>query len=271
MPILSQTVPVQLDTAYSPYFAANWREAFADVAKQGLTGLELAVAYPNDLDADAVLEEARRHELCITTLSTGQICGLEGLFLTSADADARRRAAEVLRAHIRLSTHLGRPHVTIGLLRGGFGNDAGTEALLAEMLWPLCAAAKDEGVKLQIEPINRTETAILNSTQQVLDFLRALNEPEAIGVLYDSYHSDLEDDDLLAAAQAALPSITNVHFADRGRLLPGEGGIDFSALTKLLLNAGYAGPIALETKCLPSREHVLTHYGKSMLQATKIS
>lgn len=271
MLILSQTVPVQLDTAYSPYHAANWREAFADVARQGLNGLELAVAYPDELDAEAVLAEARRYGHAITTLSTGQICGLEGVFLTSADANARQRAADVLRAHIHLSTRLGRPHVTIGLLRGGFGEDAGTEELLAEMLRPLCNVARNEGVKLQIEPINHAETDMLNSTQQVLDFLRALNEPEAIGILYDSYHSDLEDNDMPAAAEAALPYITNVHFADRGRLLPGEGGIHFPALTKQLLNAGYTGPFALETKCLPSREHVLAHYGKRMLQAVKIS
>ncbi len=270
MSILSQTVPVQFDTDYSPYHATDWREAFADVAKQGLTGLELAVAYPEELDADEVLAEAKRHGLAITTLSTGQICGMEGAFLTASDAAARRRAAEILGAHIHLSTRLGRPHVTIGLLRGGFGENAGTNELLAEMLRPLCEMARAEGVMLQIEPINRLESDMLNSTLQTLGFLQELNEPDAMGLLYDSYHSDLEDAAPLAAAKAALPYITNVHLADRGRLLPGEGGFDFPALVRLLVESGYTGTFALETKCLPSRAHVLANYGSSIAQATKI-
>ncbi|MCL2671416.1 MAG: sugar phosphate isomerase/epimerase [Clostridiales bacterium] len=269
MPILAQTVPIQYDTPYSPYAAKDWRAAFADVARQELTGVELAIAYPAEVDANAVLAETGRYGLAIVTLSTGQICGLDGQFLTAADKDARRRAAESLRGHIRLSAKLGRPHVTVGLLRGGFGEEAGTEELLAEMLRPLCEMAENEGVRLQIEPINRTETDLLHTTQAVLDFLHGLNMPKAIGLLFDSYHSDWEDPDLLSAARAALPVTSHVHFADRGRLLPGEGGIDFPALTAFLLGAGYAGAFALETRCLPSKAHVLAHYGKSFLQATK--
>jgi sugar phosphate isomerase/epimerase len=265
MPFLSQTVPLQFDTAYSPYPAAGWREAFRDVAGNGLTGLELAVAYPQDVDAAAVAAEAKRYSLTITTLSTGQICGLEGQFLTSADPDSRRAAADTILQHIRLSAKIGRPHVTVGLIRGGFGQNSGTEELLAEMLHPLCQAAAAAGARLQIEPINCGEASLLNSTWQTMAFIRSMGNPPGLGILYDTYHSDLEDGEPLAALEAALPLITNVHFADRGRLLPGEGGIDFRSVYQMLLKAGYGDAFTLETKCLPSREYVLDHYGERLL------
>lgn len=271
LPILSQTVPLQFDTAYSPYAASDWRAAFADVADHGLTGVELAIAYPEEVDTGAVLAEAGRHGLAITTISTGQICGREGCFLTAANAGSRERAAAVLRDHIRLSVRLGRPHVTVGLLRGGFGDNAGGNELLSEMLHPLCKMAESEGVRLQIEPINHQETAMLNSTQQTLDFMRGMGNPAALGILYDTYHSDIEDEDPLSAAKSALPYITNVHFSDRDRFLPGEKGIDFSALYALLNANGYRYAYALETKCLPTQEHVLAHYGESIKNVIKIS
>lgn len=269
MPLISQTVPLQFDTVYSPYAASDWRTAFSDSAKKGMTGVELAVAYPDRVDTDEVAAEAKRSGLTITSISTGQICGMEGCFLTAANPDSRRLAAETVSAHIRLSSRLGRPKVTVGLLRGGFGENAGSSELLAEMLYPLCETAKNEGVKLQLEPINRLETAILNSTQKTLDFLREMGYPDALGILYDTFHSDLEDEDPLASAKAALPYITNVHFADRERFLPGEKGIDFSALYALLSEGGYQHAYALETKCLPTREHVLAHYGESIINIIK--
>jgi sugar phosphate isomerase/epimerase len=270
MPILSQTVPLQFDTPYSPYPAAGWRQAFRDVAGRSLIGLELALAYPQDVDAAAVAAEAQRYNLTITTLSTGQICGLEGQFLTSSDPDSRKAAAATILNHIRLSAKIGRPHVTIGLIRGGFGQNSGTEELLAQALRPLCQAAADEGVRLQIEPINRGEVSLLNSTWQTIAFIRSMGNPPGLGILYDTYHSDLEDGEPLAAAAASLPYLTNVHVADRGRLLPGEGGIDFRSLYRLLLEAGYQGALTLETKCLPSREHILAHYGERLLAVRHI-
>ena len=44
MNLLCQTVPLQYDTVYSPYAAAEWKAAFADLHAQVFTGVEIAVA-----------------------------------------------------------------------------------------------------------------------------------------------------------------------------------------------------------------------------------
>lgn len=262
MNILSQTVPIQFDTVFSPYAAADWRAAFEDVALLGLTGVELAVAYPERVDAALVRSAAQNYGLAITTLSTGQIYGLAGLYLTAPDAQARAKAAGILRGHIDLSAKLGLPHVTVGLVRGKLepGGEALLEERLADALFPLLAYAREQGVKLQIEAINRGETSFLNSAAKTLSFIDKLNAGETLGLLYDTYHSHLEDADMADAVRAAAGKITNVHFADSHRGLPGEGTIDFAPVMRALEETGYRGALTLETLCVPTREHVLAHY-----------
>ncbi len=269
MNTLSQTVPIQYDTVFSPYAAAHWREAFADVAKNGLTGVEIAVAYPERADAADVLNEAKKNGLAITTISTGQIYGLGGLYLTSPDAEIRERAVEVVRGHIDLAAKLGFPPVTIGLLRGKLepGAKEELEALLAHTLAPLCAYAEEKGVTLQIEAINRKETSIINSTKEVLAFIERMGNPKSLGLLFDTYHSNLEDGDTIATARLAAGKITNVHLADSHRGLPGEGTIDFPAVCRAIKEGGYTGAFALETLSVPTREHVLAHYAASIKKA----
>lgn len=266
MNILSQTVPLQFDTVFSPYPASGWRAAFADVAAKGLAGVELAVAYPELADAADVLAEAQRHNLAITTLSTGQIYALEGLFLASPDLRVRLRAAQIVRGHIALSAKLGRPNVTIGLIRGKLepGGKEALEARLAEVLAPLVKRAREEGVMLQIEAISRGETSLLNSTAECLAFLERMGNPEALGLLFDTYHANIEDGDTAAAVRAAAGKIKNVHLADSHRGLPGEGEIDFAPIIAALRESGYRGAFALETLCVPTKEHVLEHYADAV-------
>ncbi len=270
MNLLCQTVPLQYDTVYSPYAAAEWKAAFADLHAQGFTGVEIAVAYPERIDADAVNREAEKRALTVTSISTGQAFGRDGWFLASRDAKIRACAADVLRAHIALSANIGRPRVTIGLLRGRPEQPtAESLRLLGETLPPLIELAERAGVTLQIEPINRAETTFLNTTRETLHFLRSLGNPGSVGLLYDTFHSHLEDGDMLAAAREAGERMTNVHIAGVDRCLPGEGAIDFPAVLAEILKTGYAGPIALETMCVPSREFVLANAGAALLDAVR--
>ena len=60
---LSQIVPLQHDSIVSPYPAAGWRAAFADLGRKGFTGVEIAVTYPERIDVPA---------LCRTLFRSGQ-------------------------------------------------------------------------------------------------------------------------------------------------------------------------------------------------------
>jgi hydroxypyruvate isomerase len=74
-----------------------------------------------------------------------------------------------------------------------------------------------------------------------------------VGVLFDAYHVQRTEGDLLAPLQAAGTSIAHVQVADvPGRGRPGSGTIDFEGFFGALGGSGYEGWIGLEH--LPSAD-----------------
>lgn len=261
---LSQIVPLQHDSIVSPYPAAGWRAAFADLGRKGFTGVEIAVTYPERIDVPALCRAAAENHLAVTTISTGQSYWEEGISLTAPDPAVRARAAAIVRGHVDLSARIGHPPVTIGLLRGQPEDGAAALELLAQELLPLAAYAAGRGVVLQVEPIRRIETTLLNSTAETLAFLHRLGDPANVGVLFDTFNSSLEDGDVAAAARLAAGRITNLHVVDSDCTLPGCGTLDLPAVLAAALEAGYAGAFTLETLNLPSREYVLEHEAEAL-------
>ncbi len=271
---ISQTVPYQYDTGFSPYKVGQLDRALEDLERYGFTGVEYAVAYPDRVDAEEMNRKTQRHHLAVTTLSTGQIFGLEGAHFTSAHAGERAMAQEIINGQIDLSRRIGDPPVTLGLIRGRCqGKDK--EALwklFRESVLPCVEYAARKGVRLQIEPICKAETGLINSTSEGLRFLEDLGNPAHVGLLYDVYHSYLEDGGAagqLKAIELAGGRIFNVHFADSNRGLPGTGDIDFPAVYQAILHTGYQGAFALENQCVPSAEYVLENYARAMMAVVK--
>ena len=263
---IAQTVPYQVDTGFSPYAVGELETALADLERFGFTGVEFAVAYPDRVDPEEMLRKVSAHRLAVTTLSTGQIYGLEGLYLSSPDRAVRERAQRVIWDHIDLSARIGRPPVTVGLIRGK-GEDGERTRLMElfrDSMLRIADHAAKRAVPVQVECICRAETALLNTTGEGLAFLESLGDPPEIGLLYDTYHSYFEDGDMLRAISAAAGRIFNVHLADSNRGLPGTGEIDFAAVVRAIRETGYRGAFALETKMVPDRAAVLANYAKSM-------
>lgn len=263
---LSQTLPCQFDTVFSPFRAEDFSKALAFISKAGFTGVEVAVARPRHLDADALMAQVKSNGLEITSISTGQAYALYGLCLSSADEEKRGGAVELIKGHIELSYKTGRAPVTIGLLRGKLeeGEKAALYGRFKEALKPCVEYAGKYGVPLQVEPINRAETVLVNTTREGLELLHELGDPPNVGLLYDTYHSYIEDGDMLAAIAAASGRIFNVHFADSHRGLPGYGEIDFPSVYRAIRATGYEGAFALETLAVPTPEFVNEHGYESM-------
>lgn len=263
---ISQTVPYQYDTGFSPYSVAELDKALCDLEAYGFTGVEFAVAYPDQVNADEMLKKAESHKLSVTTLSTGQIVGLAGITMTASDEETRLKAREVICNHIELSSRIGRPPVTIGLLRGKCMEEDKTvlEKRFLETLLPCVDFAEKKNVYIQVEPINRNECGYIKSTDDWFAVWEKAGRPERVSMLFDVFHSRIEDGDSIKAIQKAGSHITNVHFADSNRGLPGTGEMDFPALYKAIVATGYRGAFALETQCVPTKEYVLKNYADSI-------
>lgn len=265
---ISQTIPLQYDTVYSPFSADEFSHALNFLKDNGFSGVEIAIAFPSDVNVLALSKELEKNDLAVTTLSTGQIYGLKGFFLSSADESIRRQAIKTVKGHVELSAMLGYPPVTIGLIRGKLEKeDVGIlKDNLRSSLVECLEFADKRNVILQIEPMCRRETVLVNNTHDALSFLDSLGNPGNLGILFDTYHSNIEDVDMISAIRAAAGKITNVHFSDSNRGLPGQGTIDFGIVYETLKSIGYKGAIALETQCIPSAEYVRENFAKSIFR-----
>ncbi|MGI5900667.1 MAG: TIM barrel protein [Christensenellales bacterium] len=263
----SASISVQYDSPFSPFSGKHFPQALQWVRDCGFEGVELVVSDPSLLDADAVFKQINIHGLKVSTIATGQAAGLEGLSLTSTSRQVREATRQRLLDHVDFAVCLGGANITIGSLRGkGGGLPLCDElTLLRHELLPVAEYAKRCGITINLEPINRYETCLLNTTQAVYEFLNSLDGLENVGILYDTFHSNIEDTDMIQSIKLYGEKFSHVHFADSNRCLPGEGHTDFVGISRALDCIGYDGYISLEVANNPSPQHIIENAAQSLV------
>jgi sugar phosphate isomerase/epimerase len=256
----SVTLAYQKDSGVSPFRAAEFEEGLDWACRFGVDAVELSVAQPGAADIATMRRNLERRNLPVSTLSTGVMVA-DGLTFCDEGASARKNAVRHICSHIDLASGLaGKPAVTIGLARGVGGGNAEMVAkqreMITECLEECCAYASQSGIMLNLEPFNRYESAHLHTSQECAGLIRSLLYKNSIGILYDTFHSNIEDANMTETIKEFGCMFSHVHFADSNRRLPGEGHIDFAAILRALQKTGYDRYISLEVLNVPNREHV---------------
>lgn len=119
-------------------------------------------------------------------------------------------------------------------------------AELAEHLSPVVDHARQAGLRIAVEPLNRYETSLINTVDQALRALEPL-PVEGCGLLLDLYHMNIEEQDVAAAVRRAGERIAHVQVCANDRGAPGADHLDWPALLAALDDVGYAGPLCIES------------------------
>ena len=105
--------------------------------------------------------------------------------------------------------------------------------------------AAKANVTLAVEYLNRFESYFLNTMDQAADFVNRVNKPN-YGVLYDTFHANIEEKDPIGCIGSYMDMIKHVHISENDRGTPGKGHIDFSGTFKALRSGGYDGWFMIE-------------------------
>ena len=106
------------------------------------------------------------------------------------------------------------------------------------------AAAKN--IKLAIEPLNRFECYFLNTVEDATALVKAVNAPN-YGILYDTFHLNIEEKNPVASIAPAFAQINHVHVSENDRGAPGTGhvpwaenavGLQIARLSRLVRDRG---------------------------------
>jgi sugar phosphate isomerase/epimerase len=106
------------------------------------------------------------------------------------------------------------------------------------------AHAKKKGVRIAIEPLNRFETYLFNRCAQALALADAVS-PEC-GVCLDTFHLNIEEEDMYEAIRLAGRRVFDFHVADNNRFAAGLGHLDWTKIVGTLKEIGYDGALTNE-------------------------
>lgn len=105
--------------------------------------------------------------------------------------------------------------------------------------------AREKGIRLTLEAWNRYETYLINRLDQALQMVNEINL-SSVGVMGDTYHMNIEEDDMGDAIRRMGDKLYYLHIADSNRAAPGRGHIDFDEIARALRDIEYNGWIAME-------------------------
>ncbi len=124
----------------------------------------------------------------------------------------------------------------------GFSREQGEEQILT-FLDTIADYADPLGIIIVIEPLNRTESNIINSVPEAVDFARKVNR-NSIRALADFYHMYKENEPLENIV-SYKEWIGHIHVSD-SRHAPGMGDYPYDTFVDCVKRAGYDGRISIE-------------------------
>lgn len=90
------------------------------------------------------------------------------------------------------------------------------------------------GVKFYIQPVSRHATRLIRRLDQAADILHRLHDHPNVQIAADTAHMALEESSLAETVSTHAGMIGYLHAADDGRRLPGQGSLDFGAISAAL-------------------------------------
>ncbi len=117
----------------------------------------------------------------------------------------------------------------------------------AAFLHKLAPLARDSGLVIAVEPLNRFEAYLLNTSAQGIAMMGRVDD-RSVGILHDTFHAHIEEKDPVRALDAVIASgtLAHVHISENDRGTPGSGHARIAEAIALLKARGYTGWITIE-------------------------
>ncbi|MEI7489742.1 MAG: sugar phosphate isomerase/epimerase family protein [Chryseobacterium sp.] len=157
-----------------------------------------------------------------------------------------------------------------GVLHGGIGVFSGNpltenEAEAIVEVWSNVADyAKEKGVNIAIEPVNRYETYVCNTAKNVLDLISKTGK-DNLFLHLDTFHMNIEENNFYDPIILAGNKLKHVHMTESHRGMLGEGTVNWSEFFKALKEINFEGNLVLEnfSSSIPGMQQMVSLWQKS--------
>jgi len=218
----------------------------AQLKEIGYDGVEVPI-FDHDLSKYARLGkqlDSLGLERTAVTISTGDANPI------APEASIRQSGLERLKKAIDVCHTLGVKKIC-GPFHSALGQFSGSGATKDEWKWGqeiLTTAAdyaKQAGVTLVLEYLNRFECYFLNTAADTTRFVNEANHPN-LRMMYDTFHANIEEKCLTTAIKTCAPVCVHVHISENDRSTPGEGHVDWDTTYAALKEIKYDGWCVIE-------------------------
>lgn len=110
----------------------------------------------------------------------------------------------------------------------------------------VCENARKFGLDIAIETLNRFETDLINTCEELMKLIGDINEPEA-KVILDGFHMNIEEQNPEAAIRLAGDKLIHFQVSENYRGTPGTGTAPWDAYRRGLEAINYKGIVSIES------------------------
>lgn len=215
----------------------------------GFDYVEIPVEDPDLIDAKKVGQALKDHQLLPV------VCGAFGPSrdLTSEDTSLHDNCFGYIEKCMEMCNEWG-----AGFLAGPMYSAVGKARLVSpeqkKKEWELavsnlrkvCGMAGERGLEIALEPLNRFESDLVNTAEDVVRLVNDISHPAA-KILLDGFHMSIEERNMETAVRTAGDKLIHVQVSENYRGTPGTGQTDWQGLKRGLQAVDYRGTVSIES------------------------
>lgn len=239
----------------------EFENALQIIKQNRFQGVELNLHFDDQRRLSRIKRSVDDSGLKLAAVGTGLIYARDHISFTDPNSHKRAQALSIIKNLLRFAASES-AILIIGLVRGTLIQRAvGAEDRLRESLIECDSEAEKCGTKIALEAINRYETNLLNTADDVVNVIEKENL-SSTGLLLDTFHMNIEERSIADAIRDHASRIAHFHIADSNRYSPGFGHLQIEAFLQLLRELRYKGWVSAELLPKPSNMRAVADTAK---------
>jgi D-psicose/D-tagatose/L-ribulose 3-epimerase len=117
--------------------------------------------------------------------------------------------------------------------------------LAADGLRELATHAAKNNITLGLEYLNRFESYLVSSTDELIALTRMVDHPNC-RIMFDTFHANIEEKSIPEAIRKIGNLLVHVQLSENDRGTLGKGHINFPEILIALSEIGYSGMLSIE-------------------------
>lgn len=230
-------------------FSTDTIALFPKIKAMGYHAVEIPIEYPEKIDGRKVKQALLDNGL------QGIACGAFGPTrdLTHDDPAVHQNCFEYIRQCFQLCNEIDATFLA-GPMYSAVGKARMVSPEQRKIEWDravknlriVCAQAQQHGLMIALEPLNRFESDLVNTAEDVSRLVADINHPSA-KILLDGFHMAIEERDIEKAIVTAGDKLIHVQVSENYRGTPGTGLTPWTSFRSGLAKINYQGVVSIES------------------------